>query len=297
MNIYDPDRGAPYIQNLNLSIRARTGIRFLMAVSYTGSKGTALYDLMDQNYVKMIDNGFLSAFNDTRSGRDAPLFDQMYRDQFPGHRNRRPSRTHRILRVATVYDTRRFANGNAGGVASFLNSSTNITGKGGGLFQRQAARRLVGLQPAVCRQRAVNGNPTNSRYHSLEVKVTKRLSHGLSNQTTYTWSKAMASEAITILSAPATRITAISITVLSYDRPYVISSSGTYSLPFGANRAFMHGGPGWFQRVVDQWQLGGLMRMSSGSPIQFTAAELSNVSQRRTTPRTFFAPCRPATSP
>ena len=67
--------------------------------------------------------------------------------------------------------------------------------------------------------------------------------------------------------------------VLSYDRPHVISSSGTYSLPFGANRAFMKGGPGWFQRIVDQWQFGGLMRMSSGSPLQFNAGGLSNVFQ------------------
>jgi len=171
------------------------------------------------------------------------------------------------------------ANGSAGGVASFLNSTTNITGQGGGLFRGKLPENFFVFNPQFAGA-GVNGNPTNSTYHSLEVQVSKRFSHGLTTQTTYTWSKAMgvgSNNDLVSTRDPNNRN--LDHAVLSYDRPHVISSSGTYSLPFGPNRAFLKSGPGWLQRVVDQWQFGGLMRMSSGSPLQFNAGGLSNVFQ------------------
>ena len=85
MNMYDPNRRTPYIQNFNVSIQRELASGLVMDVSYIGSKGTALYGLLEQNNVKMIDNGFLNAFNVTRGGGDAPLFDQMLSGiNFPG---------------------------------------------------------------------------------------------------------------------------------------------------------------------------------------------------------------------
>jgi hypothetical protein len=281
MNMYDPNRRTPYIQNFNVSIQRELASGLVMDVSYIGSKGTALYGLLEQNNVKMADNGFLSAFNVTRGGSDAPLFDQMLSGiNFPGIGTVGQAGLTGSSALRRYTNTRTLlANGSAGGVASFLNSTTNITGQGGGLFRGRLPENFFVFNPQFAGA-GVNGNPTNSTYHSLEVQVTKRLSHGLTSQTTYTWSKSMgvgSNNDLVSTRDPNNRN--LDHAVLSYDRPHVISSSGTYSLPFGANRAFMHGGPGWFQRVVDQWQLGGLMRMSSGSPLQFNAGGLSNVSQ------------------
>jgi hypothetical protein len=124
------------------------------------------------------------------------------------------------------------------------------------------------------RYAGINGNATSSWYHSLEVKVTKRLSHGFSNQTTYTWSKSIQN------SDPSSRDPRnrnLDKALTSFDRRHVLASNGTYSLPFGANRAFLNSAPGWFQNIVGQWQLGGLLRMSTGAPLTLSSG-LSTVS-------------------
>jgi len=172
-----------------------------------------------------------------------------------------------------------FANGSAGGVAGFLNSTTNITGQGGGLFRGRLPENFFVFNPQFAGA-GVNGNPTNSTYNSMEVQVTRRFSHGISSQTNYTWSKSLGVSSNNDLVAtrdPNNRN--LDHAVLSYDRPHVFSTSGTFELPFGANRALIHGGPGWLQRLVDQWQFGGLMRIASGSPLTLTAGGLSNVTQ------------------
>ena len=229
----------------------------------------------------MIDNGFLNAFNVTRSGGDAPLFDQMFAGiNFPGIGIVGQAGLTGSAALRRYTNTRTLlANGSAGGVASFLNSTTNITGQGGGLFRGRAPENFFVFNPQFAGA-GVNGNATSSTYHSLEVQVTKRLSHGLTNQTTYTWSKSLGMSGNNdLVSTRDPNNRNLDHAPFSYDRPHVFSSSGTYSLPFGANGALFRSSPNWFQRVVDQWQFGGLMRISSGAPLQFSAGGLSNVFQ------------------
>ena len=281
MNTYDPNRHTPYIQNFTFSIQRELANGLVMDVSYIGSKGSALYGLLEQNNVKMIDNGFLNAFNVTRSGGDAPLFDQMFAGiNFPGIGIVGQGGLTGSAALRRYTNTRALlANGSAGGVASFLNSTTNITGQGGGLFRGREPENFFVFNPQFAGA-GVNGNATNSTYHSLEVQVTKRLSHGLTNQTTYTWSKSLGiSGNNDLVSTRDPNNRNLDHAPLSYDRPHVFSSSGTYSLPLGANGALFRSSPNWIQRVVEQWQFGGLMRIASGAPLQFSAGGLSNVFQ------------------
>ena len=142
--------------------------------------------------MKMIDNGFLNAFNVTRSGGDAPLFDQMFSGiNFPGIGIAGQGGLTGSSALRRYTNTRALlANGSAGGVASFLNSTTNITGQGGGLFRGREPENFFVFNPQFAGA-GINSNATSSTYHSLEVQVTKRLSHGFTNQTTYTWSKSL----------------------------------------------------------------------------------------------------------
>jgi hypothetical protein len=48
-----------------------------MEVRYVGSKGTRLYGGISINDVNIYENGILDAFNTTRAGGNAALFDQM----------------------------------------------------------------------------------------------------------------------------------------------------------------------------------------------------------------------------
>ena len=71
------NRVAPYIQNFNLSIQRDLGQGMTLGVAYVGTKGSKLCGGIPQNSVDISNNGFLDAFNTTRAGGNAKLFDDM----------------------------------------------------------------------------------------------------------------------------------------------------------------------------------------------------------------------------
>src|SRR5439155_11984597 len=108
----------------NLTLEAR----------YVGSKATKLWTPFPLNDVNIFENGILNAYNITRAGGDAPLFDQMLRrlDLGLGPVNGTTVTGSASLRQNTLF--RAFiANGDIGQFASTLNTSTTVTNQGGGL--------------------------------------------------------------------------------------------------------------------------------------------------------------------
>jgi hypothetical protein len=65
--------------------------------------------------------------------------------------------------------------------------------------------------------------------------------------------------------------------VVGFHRSQVFTSNGTVALPFGPERKFLSSGPSWVQRLVEQWQMSAIVRMSSGAPLTITAGSLSNI--------------------
>ena len=59
--------------------------------------------------------------------------------------------------------------------------------------------------------------------------------------------------------------------MLGYHRTYSITTNGTYELPLGANRRFLAAAPGFIQRFVERWQLGGIFSWTSGAPLNISA--------------------------
>ena len=73
----DNHRVNPYIQNFNFEIQRELAKNLTFEARYIGSKGTRLYGGISINDVNIYENGILDAFNITRAGGNAPLFDQM----------------------------------------------------------------------------------------------------------------------------------------------------------------------------------------------------------------------------
>jgi len=284
MNMYDPNRVTPYIQNFNLSIQRELTRDMILDVSYVGSKSTKLYGRRELNYVKVFETEFLEAFNVTRNGGNHPLFDRMLTGLvIPGAGNTPVNGStltgSGALRLGTNTRTD-VANGNVGAVANYLNTTTNVTGEGGGFVRRAGLPEDYLVFNPQFAGVGLNGNTGNSNYHSLQVQLVKRLSHGFTNQTAYTWSKALgvSSDDNTITTRDPRREN-LDKAVLSFHRSHVITSNGTYMLPFGSNQKFLASASGWLERLAGGWQLGGLMRWSSGSPLSITAGGLTNIYQ------------------
>src|SRR5262249_52566149 len=130
---YDSNWKTPYIQSFNVSLTHDITPKLNVEARYIGSKGTKLYGGIPLNDVNIFENKILEAFNVTRAGGDAELFDRML--------NGLSINAGQVVNGTTVTGsaalrqnttTRAFlANGNVGALADYLNrtpTGTNING-------------------------------------------------------------------------------------------------------------------------------------------------------------------------
>jgi hypothetical protein len=268
------NRVAPYIQNFNFEILRDLGHDMALSVAYVGTKGTRLWGGIPLNSVDIFNNGFLDAFNTTRGGGSAKLFDDMLRGLNLGSGVINGTTVTGSASLRTNTNTRAFiANGSAAQLADFLNRSTSITGKGGGFVRnsRLFPENFFVLNPQF-QFVTYHGNSGNSTYHSLQLELVKRLSRGFASQTQYTWSRAIGEndgDATIDYRDPNNR--SLNKAVLGYHRTHAFSTNGTYELPFGPGRPLLGNAPGFVQRLVERWQLGGIFSWTSGAPLTITS--------------------------
>ncbi|MEO5923667.1 MAG: carboxypeptidase-like regulatory domain-containing protein [Bryobacteraceae bacterium] len=273
---YADDRVTPYIQSFNLAIQHEIARNITLEVGWVGNKATKLYSNTQINESNIFENGILSAFNTTRAGGNAPLFNRMLNGVV-------------LAGVGTVGQTlntatglpltgsdalRRFqttnvfiANGDVGGLANLLNTSNAFgSGNGGALRRSGLPENFIVANPQFG---SVNlaGNNTNSTYHSVQATVTQRYSRGFSGQFSYVFSKSLGADAVR---DPRNRI--LSKTLTGNNRPHIVKFTGTWDLPFGSKGYIAHNAKGVLEHIIGGWQLAPVIQWASGSPLSFTSA-------------------------
>jgi hypothetical protein len=277
---FDQNRVNPYTQNFNLEIQREIAKNLTFEARYIGSKGTKLFggiSLDDVNiFAKGANETLLQAFNETRAGQDAPLFNQLLNGlqlnagQTVGQNGITGSAA---LRQSTLFRTF-LANGNVGQFASLLNTTTAATtlGAGGIIKNGGLPDNWLVANPQYAAV-VMNGNPGSSTYHSMNLQVTKRLSQGFATSFAYTWSRAFGEAAADgNFSYLDPNNHHLNKSLLSFHRTNDIRTNGTLELPFGPDRKFAKNAPRIFSRIIEKWQLGGIMGWSSGAPLTITAA-------------------------
>jgi len=286
---FTDNRVSPYIQNWNLEIQRELARNLTLEARYIGSKGTKLWGRINLNTVNVFENGILEAFEITRAGGDAPLFDQMLQglNLGLGVINGTTVTGSASLRQSTltfgappVQIRSLIANGNVGQFADFLNSSAAITGRPGGLMLNNPSipQNFIKVNPQF-NLVVLDGNPGNSTYHAMNLQVTKRLSNGFTAQAAYTWSRTLGNDNndggfagfATSNHYFDPRNRALNKSLLSFHRTHDIRSNGTFELPFGPNRRFFNQTSGLLGRLIEQWQLGAIFSWTSGAPLNINA--------------------------
>jgi Carboxypeptidase regulatory-like domain len=281
---FDNNFATPYVQNWNLEIQRSLNRSLSVAVRYIGSKGTKLEGEVPINEVNIFENGILDAFNLTRSGNNAPLFDSMLMGLNvigAGVVNGTTLTGSQAFRISTA--TRTFiANGDVGAFAAYLNNTTNFTNSAGGIVRNAGLpENFITANPqfntGAPGTTTLPGNATiitniaDSTYHSMQLELNKRLSHGFAGQIAYTWSKSLGlSDEDGGAVFRTLRDRSLNRGPLGLDRTHQITGNGTFSLPFGPNRALLGNAPAIVQRVVENWQLGGILNWRSGAPMNLT---------------------------
>lgn len=104
----------------------------------------------------------------------------------------------------------------------------------------------------------------NSNYHSLQVEGRKRYSHGLTLQMAYTWSKSIDNGSVdnaagSSVSNPYDFLKG-ERGLSDFDRRHIFNLNGVWDLPVFSGERLL-------ARAFGGWQLSGVLRRSSGSPI------------------------------
>jgi len=143
---------------------------------------------------------------------------------------------------------------------------------------------------------AINGLNENhgwSNYHSLQLSVEQRLSHGLWLMSNYTWSKTLTTSDFV---QTTTQVSSISpyqkqrnYGLSVQDVPQIFNLSFAYDLPFGKGHRWLDRG-GVVNRLVGGWQVSTIFRLQSGIPFEFYSSTCNVPSQ-------FAAGCIPGVLP
>jgi len=106
-------------------------------------------------------------------------------------------------------------------------------------------------------------NSGSAIYHSMQVKLEKRYSSGVSMLTAYTWAK-LIDDLSGSFADP--RNPGLERSLSSLDTPHRLVTSFSYELPFGKGKRLGGGMSSLLNKFAGGWQLGGIVQYQSGFP-------------------------------
>jgi hypothetical protein len=311
--IYIPDAGlsTPYAQNLTLSVTRSVSSRLTVDLRYIGTLSRKQWDpVVNINQPNFLYNGLKEAFDAARAGTDSSpaltLLEDMFRGiNVAGSGCTTPTgattpcgpvgttNSAGVLQTAAMHlranTTLRgnLANGNYSALAASLNTlnyaaasnptlpviPTGVVGTV--LRQNNFPENFIVTNPQFG---AVNNltNVYSNNYHSLETQVTMRPVHGVSFQTTYTWSKNLGTGQAGGLGATYTTLADrhADYSLQSDSRTHDFRTNGTFALPMGPNKLFLSNSSGTLARIVEGWQASWIVNLTSGQPMNIGAQNM-----------------------
>ena len=132
----------------------------------------------------------------------------------------------------------------------------------------------------------------NSNYNSLQGRLQKRLSAGLTMQASYTWSKALDDQSGPF---PSDWVSESGTAQdffnrhgdhgrASFDRRHVFVFNSLYDLPLGAGHRWGSGWGGRLEQVAGGWRVGTILSAMSGLPFTVNLGQFNNSGTRAPTP-------------
>ncbi len=264
--LIDPNLQLPRVEQYNFGIQREIGFKSVLEIRYVGNRSHELIRTVDLNQVDIRNNGFLPDYIRARSnllltGNPActPL-------QNAG------------CQTLTVFP--QLANSGSLNTAAVRNLLLNGS-------VADLARRYVTLGQTGSVQILPNpnmgildllGNLGESNYNALQVELRRRFSGGLFLQANYTFQKTLDNISPGnpgINSEDQTRVAAfldnqnqhLYYGRADFDQTHVFNLNAVYDLPFGKGKSFLNDRSGAVDRLVGGWQLGGILRVNTGTPL------------------------------
>lgn len=284
---FDSNLRTPYVQNWNGSIQKELPLKFTLEARYVGNKGTKLIRTVNINEANIFASAYgetiLGAFLAVQQGGNSVLLDKIFNGLNLGNGIINGTSRRAGPGLRSNPSTRGFfANNNVGAFASYLSSTANHLpnpiskpAKPGDLLRNAGLPENWVLANPQFANAYLTANFANSTYHSFQLELKKRFSHGIDFTGNYTWSKALGEEegAGQELqdSYRAIRNRGLDKRLLSFHTPHVWRSSGTFELPFGPGKKLLNTTNKFVSRVVQNWQFGMIYNHFSGSPLALSS--------------------------
>ncbi len=274
--VTDPNFKPAVVQNYNVSLERQVTRSLSVALRYVGNRTTHLPGGFNLNTLNVFENGIAAATVLTAQGGNAPLFNQIFKGvTFPGIgtvNGTTLTGSQALLQYSGTFAN--FAGNSAGGMAGFLNTSQALAPAGttppkGWLIANG------GFSPNFAVVNPQFGNVTdecsclNATYNSGVVEVIKRFSHGLVFNGNFVWAKSMSLNGFSLNPRDWNAQREVG------GQQFTWKASGTYALPFGRGERFLNatsGAAGVVDKIIGNWQVGGIFTLNSGSYLSFTCA-------------------------
>lgn len=289
---FDEELQTPYVHDFNFGVQYEIFKNTSLEVRYVGNRGKKLYRGYDVNEVNIfavdpntgqsILDAFLIAQNNLALCRADPGCDA---DNFGYNPNVVGSLPNplfdnvlffgRASELSNSNYVTRLDQNRVGDFADYVSRIRLIGGVRGRPFFDAVARgdlpiNFIRANPDV-RGAQLFTNGSESAYDSLQIELTRRLRGGLRFQASYTFAKGLSDF------TGSTGDTNSFLTLRDTRREYAVYTNahqflanGIFQLPFGRGRRYFNGN-GWTSHLISGWQVGSIVKYTSGDPLSITS--------------------------
>ncbi len=276
ITVTDPNFKPTVVQSYNVSLERQLTQSLTLAVRYVGNHTTHQPGNFSLNNTNVFENGIAAATTLTAQGGNAPLFNQLLNGvTIPGVgtvNGTTLTGSQALLQYTGTFAF--FAGNSAAGLANFFNT-TQALGAAGTTPVRGWLLGNAGLPSNFIVVNPQYSGVTdvcaclNYSYNSGVVELNKRFSNGLTLNGNFVMAKTMSLNgfALNPRNWNAQREPA--------GQEFTWKASGTYELPFGRGKRFLNatsGAAGVIDKIIGNWQYGGIFTLNSGSYLSFTCA-------------------------
>jgi hypothetical protein len=292
--MFEPNIQVPYAQTWTAGWQRKLTTDFAVEARYVGTRSDQEWNEFDYNELNLVENGFMQEFRLAQQNLQANIA----AGRGANFRYAGPNTGTNPLPIIYAYftgrsDTTNVAQYNSSNLftsATFLNPLAKFspnpqtfanaldstdTQRANALAAGLPANFLV-ANPDLLGGASVFGNGGGTRYHSLQLELRKRLSHGLQFNASYVYGSARILDNNDSLRTP---WTAFRDGGTEGGVDHAFKSNWTYELPFGQGRRWMSGAGGWMDRVVGGWSFDGIARIQSGRLFTLQGVRLVGMSE------------------
>ena len=278
----DPNLKMGYVQSWNFSLQREIDRNTVIDFRYVANHGTDLWRTMNLNEVNVFGNSpsgtfltqFLAAQNNLRIARGGNINQNTgvvnWGNQgLPGQVNVPMLSTG----VGTTNDSATALNLQLGQSGSFASSIANNATRMQNLINAGYPANQFEVNPLGGGSANVLTNNGASYFDAFQIEIRRRLATGFLFNGSYQFGKSLVEGASASAndgsSATTLRNLALDRTPSGFDIRHDIKMNWLYELPFGPGRAFASGGPPLVKRLLEGWELSGVVRLQSGTPLFF----------------------------